>query len=49
MTMSSKHTCNHGHGANSRGNCFVGGCPDEHRPSRNEDGNARAWSERSSR
>jgi hypothetical protein len=49
LTMSSKNTCNHGHSANSYGNCFVNGCPDEHRPSRNEDGNARAWSERSSR
>jgi hypothetical protein len=47
--MSAKNTCRNGHGANSSGNCFSSGCPDEHRPSRNEDGNAPTLSERSKR
>jgi hypothetical protein len=46
--MSNNNTCRNGHGANSSGNCFVSGCADEHRPSRNEDGNAPAWSSRMS-
>jgi hypothetical protein len=25
--------CRNGHSTNSYGNCFVSGCPDEHRPS----------------
>jgi hypothetical protein len=25
--------CRNGHSTNSYGNCFVRGCPDEHRPS----------------
>lgn len=31
--MSNKPTCRNGHSANRAGNCFVNGCPDEHRPS----------------
>lgn len=42
------NTCRNGHSANSSGNCVVSGCEDEHRPSRNEDGNAFAGSSRMS-
>jgi hypothetical protein len=46
--MSNRNTCRNGHSANSSGNCVVSGCADEHRPSGREDGNADAWSSRTS-